>query len=770
MEQLDQQIGLSLTALKQADEQPSREWKVYLAALEYIKCGYYIVPLEKGTKKLPRMEFHVNYGSASKKKATIEKWFHPDHGRFKGWNIGIACGRNNGVFAIDIDVHGEDDGFINWAKLETKHGAVIRGPEQKTPNDGSHLLFQWQPNAACTTNKIAKAIDTRGGDENSCKGHVVVWPSVVDGKQYTWVRGGELPIIPQWVMERMGVMWKPPKYGRGNENIGADDLEQTISEDQIKNMLSFIDVNDVDYDTWLRVGMAIKSQYPDGDGLEIWDSWSRQGNRYKAGECKIRWNGFSLSGSVRAGSLFHYAKEGGWQADPINEEKSGNRLDELVAKMNIEYAVVSVGGKIRILKEKEAEHTMMMHYDLLDKDSFRTLLQNETLPIMDQNNGKIKNVTVADIWLGHEFRRTYPNGMGLYPGKSPQGYYNTWNGFSVTPRLGECSIFYEHIRQVICDGNEKIYIWVMDWLADLIQNPDDPKGCAIVMRGGEGIGKGTFANAIGELFGPHYRHLIDDSHLTSNFNAHLLDAIVVFADEITWGGNKKTSGKLKGMVTERNLVGERKGIDAILYRNMIHMLIASNSDWVIPAGQDSRRWLVLDVPGTHANDVEYFNTIQDELENGGKEALIYDLMNREITSNLRHAPETKALQDQRILNTQQDTVLNWWVRCLTAEFIDIPDEREFEPEREGNENWPENVNKIALFDDYEEWCLKRNQRAISMNIFLKTMRSEFGFSESRIKVGEIRKRIIKIPPLEIAKNLINEKYENILGDKNESKD
>ena len=189
--------------------------------------------------------------------------------------------------------------------------------------------------------------------------------------------------------------------------------------------------------------------------------------------------------------------------------------------------------------------------------------------------------------------------------------------------------------------------------ADCVQDPGNLKGTAIVMRGKEGTGKGTFANTLGKLFGPHFVHLIDSSHLMGNFNAHLIEAIVVFADEITWGGNVKNQGKLKGLVTEPQLTGERKGIDAVQYRNLAHVIIASNSDWVIPAGPESRRWFVIDVDDSRANDQTYFSAIHKQLDNCGYEAFLHFLQNRKITSNLRHAPETSALADQRRLSASK---------------------------------------------------------------------------------------------------------------------
>ena len=753
---------LSLDKIREIDLQPSIEMRVFLAAKEYIKCGFYVLPVAKNGKALPRKEFNITYSNASKNLKTIEKWFDPHKGSFAGWNIGIAGGRENGVFIVDIDNHDDKNGFIALEAAVEEFGPIAPCPTQVTPTGGQHLLFHWQEHAANTTDKVGRGIDTRGGTEHSCKGHVVAWPSTINGKAYKWIGGGELAIVPRWIMERMGVLWRNKQYsgsGRGNENVEPDHLEISINEGQIERMLSHINPTLMSYDEWLKIGMSIKSQFPNEEGLALWDSWSRAGPKYKRGECKIRWEGLDPCGAVRAGTLFYVAKNHGWTPDPERNEKSGDKFDEIVAAMNREYAIVAVGGKIKILREKDLTDNTIEPFDLLDKDSFKTLLMNDRIWV--SAGEKEKPMSTADIWLAHVDRRTYANGMGLYPKiETPPGYFNTWKGFSVEPREGSCDSFLWHVKNVVCDGNAHYYEWMMDWLADLVQEPSDPKGCAIVMRGDEGVGKGTIANIIGELFGPHYKHLIDDAHLTSNFNAHLLDALVVFADEITWGGNKKTAGKLKGMVTEQNLLGERKGVDAVIYKNMVHMFIASNSEWVIPAGRNSRRWFVLDVPSTKRGDHRHFSNIQDEMENGGKAALLYILLNREITSNLRVAPETKALDRQRALSIDYSTPILWWSRCVLAEKVSTPDEKMFDPEN-AQSDWPTITAKEALYSEYETWCLERRERAVHYNMFCSELRT-VGVNQSRPVVNKKRLRVFAIPTIPQARAALLKEHPQII--------
>ena len=114
-------------------------------------------------------------------------------------------------------------------------------------------------------------------------------------------------------------------------------------------------------------------------------------------------------------------------------------------------------------------------------------------------------------------------------------------------------------------------------MADAVQNPSQRPGTAIVLRGKQGVGKGIFCSEFGKLFGQHFVHVQHARHLTGHFNAHLKDALIVFADEAFWAGDKSAEGALKAMVTEDLLPIEFKGKDATYVRNHIRLLVASNN-------------------------------------------------------------------------------------------------------------------------------------------------------------------------------------------------
>jgi hypothetical protein len=715
--------GLSLDTLEYAGSHMRQVDRVYLAALEYIRCGYRVIPLGANSKKLPSRAHGVSYTSASKELSVINSWFNPEEGSFAGWNIGIATGMEDGVFALDIDKHEAKDGFLVLAAQELIHGKIKDTPSQITPNGGLHYLFRWSSGLNCSTDKVGVGVDTRGGTKDTCKGHIVAFPSIVNGKEYKWERGGDLSPTPCWVGEALGVptgsqskkelfestapLYIKSSSSRGNENIVEESIERPIDYAQMKRMLEYIDPNNLQYDGWVRVGMSIHSQMSDSTGLELWNTWSKRGDRYKLGECEARWGGFDSDGKSRAGTVCFLAKEGGWIVR--EDEVTTNPSDMIVQELNKTYALVTIGGKVRIMKEledAEVAYAGQPRYSLMEVSAWEMVMANRYITVDE------KKVPLSKIWTPHTGRRTYSNGLGLYPsGDAPKNCYNTWRGFAVKPKEGDCSLFINHIEEVLCKGDKKLSSWVLDWMADLIQDTGKPKGCALVMRGQEGAGKGVVASALGRLVSSNYIHLTDDAHLTGNFNAHMSNAVLMFADEITWGGNKKSAGKLKGLITERNLMTERKGVDAVMAHNSVHVIISSNSDWVIPAGAESRRWLVLDVANTHVGDESYFDKLHDQMEFGGDQALMHFLLNRKITNSLRTAMETDALREQRALSQDCSSAVDWWSRMILRGQFLTPEESEFDPEKAGS-TWAALVTKSAFYEEYEQWCLERKERVV----------------------------------------------------------
>ena len=78
--------------------------------------------------------------------------------------------------------------------------------------------------------------------------------------------------------------------------------------------------------------------------------------------------------------------------------------------------------------------------------------------------------------------------------------YNLWRGFAINPERGDWSLYNDHIFYNIAKGNEDYYLWILAWMARVVQDPGGKKpGTAIAIRGKQGTGKGVFANYFGKL-------------------------------------------------------------------------------------------------------------------------------------------------------------------------------------------------------------------------------------------------------------------------------
>ena len=75
-------------------------------------------------------------------------------------------------------------------------------------------------------------------------------------------------------------------------------------------LLDYLDPSVLDYQEWIEVGMALKSEgYTAGD----WDSWSaKDTRRYHPGECFKKWDTFEGNGFTGA-TITQMAKDRGWE-------------------------------------------------------------------------------------------------------------------------------------------------------------------------------------------------------------------------------------------------------------------------------------------------------------------------------------------------------------------------------------------------------------------------------------------------------------------------
>ncbi len=373
---------------------------------------------------------------------------------------------------------------------------------------------------------------------------------------------------------------------------------------------------------------------------------------------------------------------------------------EVVARFNALYLVVNEGGKAVILQPGYDPVLKRRRYDRMAPADLRILYLNEMVQVGvdDKNNPVMKGV--ADVWLRHPERRQFIAGVTFDPTNAVQpGVLNLWQGYAIKPAPGDWSLMRSHIEAVICDGDPVRFDYLMGWMARMLQQPAEQGEVAVVMKGGEGTGKGTLAKALKRIIGHHALAIANGKHLVGNFNSHLRDVVFLFADEAFFAGDRAHVGVLKSIITEPYLTVEAKYANAVEVPNYLHLMMASNETWVIPAAMDARRFLVLEVNDTAKNNHEYFGGIWKQMEAGGYAAMLHDLLAYDLsTFNVRAVPTTEGLQRQRKLSLP--TTEAWWLDCLERGYVfrsRLGLEAEFA-------TWHPRVTTELLFASYVEFA------------------------------------------------------------------
>ena len=302
--------------------------------------------------------------------------------------------------------------------------------------------------------------------------------------------------------------------------------------------------------------------------------------------------------------------------------------------LNQEYALVQVSNKMVVLREYFCPVEGSLKVDYLAPTDF---------------NYKV-GVKLGKKWLASDKKRQYDRVIFCPKSGLDPNFYNLWRGFAVKPERNDnlTARYWEHIRENVCQGNNELFVYFKSWMAKVVQEPWEAGQTSLVLRGDQGVGKSIVVNLFGKLFGSHYVCISDPYRLVGKFNSLLHNKVLVFGDEAFWAGDKTAEGTIKRMVGCETLTIELKGKDAQELRSYLHLMIASNAKWVVPAGLSERRFAVFEVGDKRKQEADYFGPMAKDFENGGASALLWDLLDFQIEIDTNKIPNTEALDEQKV--------------------------------------------------------------------------------------------------------------------------
>ncbi|RYF51891.1 MAG: hypothetical protein EOO38_01985 [Cytophagaceae bacterium] len=381
------------------------------------------------------------------------------------------------------------------------------------------------------------------------------------------------------------------------------------------------------------------------------------------------------------------------------KEQAKALIETCLLPLNRQHALINVSGAYGVADFRSLEQPLAYNPDIERAWTPRAMPDMHGLKDFDVrfedrsvtviSKGKYVSKKATHVWREWRYRRVYQRGFLLAPGieqKDLPECYNTWAGWGIEVDTTEeqrpeaWATLRKHIEEAYFEGNKRNIEWFYSWLSDMFTNPMSKPESAIVLRGSKGAGKSLMADVMHKLIGPrHFARLDKPSQLTGQFNGHLAPTILVDVEEAFFSGSKEAEGILKSWITSEDVQIRLMRTDGYMARNFSRFMFTSNSEWVIPATQDERRFFVIDVSEKFRGNKEHFEMLHAELKlTGGYEEFFKFLLTwkKPAWVQLNQPPKTQALSRQ-VEESLSIPERFFWNAVKTGDRYPMPDGGEF---------------------------------------------------------------------------------------------
>jgi hypothetical protein len=168
------------------------------------------------------------------------------------------------------------------------------------------------------------------------------------------------------------------------------------------------------------------------------------------------------------------------------------------------FKVTVCGDYVREEREKHAVYTRSKLMDAYEHLKFADITYS------DNGEGRVKTSPFIKAWVSDQRLRCYKY-IDTYPPPlcCPSHTYNMWNGFAVSKYVplrevdtgsAGVSAIVEHLH-ILLDHNQAASDYVLNWIAQLFQQPSHKTGIALLLKGAEGVGKNRFTDVLKLMLG-----------------------------------------------------------------------------------------------------------------------------------------------------------------------------------------------------------------------------------------------------------------------------
>jgi hypothetical protein len=442
--------------------------------------------------------------------------------------------------------------------------------------------------------------------------------------------------------------------------------------------------------------------------------------------------------------------------------------DAFIAKMNEDYFVLTGSDTVHVgsWKEDPSGHRTLVRRTERD---FKLLLKNRPTVLVPESGDELP---AAEAWLRDPNRREVRGFVfEADPAKAAElqakKMENLFEGFAVSPDVGDISPFVRHLKEVIValedpGRQDDLVDYILDCLAHLVQRPGVPLQVALVFRGSQGAGKSFLTETIASLFCGNVFQTSRADDIVGRFTGHLLNVCLVVGDEALFAGSKKEADAMKHLITQPTMRIEGKHKDVVNEINRLSFILTSNHQHAVRIEPGDRRFAVFDVSDARTPRLkhrEYWDALWGWAKSQeGKAALLAHLLERDLSGfdAQRDRPQTRARLDQILASL--DDVHRWFFEEL-VEGSSLPyklssplkhDKLSEETLEELADRDLKAFPKATLYEVYLEWEQKKSPKRMPRDTrtFWKVMREILGdehVTKRRLKNVESPVPIVLLP-------------------------
>lgn len=277
----------------------------------------------------------------------------------------------------------------------------------------------------------------------------------------------------------------------------------------------------------------------------------------------------------------------------------------------------------------------------------------------------IDNKPFVNQWLRDKERRTFDSVVfDPNPNFNNNKVYNIFEPFAMTglePADGdEEDIDFFHEILLNCSGDSDIngisYNYLLNYLAQLIQQPHINPQVSIVIKGFQGSGKDTLTHILELIFGLKHNYLVKIGNIdrvTGTFTECLENKLLVQLNEMDGRNGSKYNNQLKDLITTEQNAINKKYRNVIFQENYIRFLVYSQSLTPVVVEATDRRFCVFTSGWRHRGDADWWaNSVYKPLKNPKVVATIYKLLKNHDINNFvpRNIPNTDARKNMMMFS------------------------------------------------------------------------------------------------------------------------